>query len=809
MIKQIYLIVLSMLISQILLANSIKTSLAGKIIDKEKNTPIANATIYFPDLKTGTTSAIDGSFKIDNLPKTKILIQISSVGFQNIIETIDLSISKEINFELEPAIKEINEVIITGLSNSSERNRTPVTISTVSHLTLLQNSSTNIIDALAKQPGISQITTGSGISKPVIRGLGFNRVVVVNDGIKQEGQQWGDEHGIEIDEFSVNKVELLKGPASLSYGSDAMAGVINMISFPTLQQGLIKGNLLTNYQTNNGLIGCSANVSGNTNNIIWDVRLSEKNAHAYQNKKDGYVLNSGYTERNFSSIVGINKHWGYSHLHISAYELIPGIVEGERDSTTGKFVKEIKINDSTSQKSIATNRDFKSYTAMVPFQKVMHYKAVLNNNFYIQGKSLKLTFGLQQNRRQEFANVLQPSNYGLFFLMNTFSYDAKYNVYENEKSSISIGLNGMFQNSKNKGSEFLIPEYSLFDIGSYIIAKKQLGKFDIGGGLRFDSRNENTTALWLDKNEKISSASNPNSIQKFQSASNKFSGYSGSLGVAYKISKNYYTKLNFSKGFRAPNIAELASNGVHEGTLRYELGDANLKAESSLQTDYTLGINSKHISAELNLFDNYIHNFIFLRKLNSAFGGDSILSRVPSFKFQQGDANLCGGEISVDIHPHPLDWLHIENSFSYVRAKQLKQSDSTSNLPFIPAPRFQSEIKIEKQKFTKHIRNAYFKIGFEYNFAQNKIFKAYQTETKTNSYSLINTGFGADIQRKNETLLSIYFNVNNITDVAYQSHLSRLKYAPINYSTSNIGIYNMGRNISLKIIFPITFKKIK
>jgi iron complex outermembrane receptor protein len=434
---------------------------------------------------------------------------------------------------------------------------------------------------------------------------------------------------------------------------------------------------------------------------------------------------------------------------------------------------------------------------------------VLNNNFYIKGKSLKLTFGLQQNRRQEFANVIQPSNYGLFFLMNTFSYDAKYNVYEHENSSISMGINGMLQNSKNKGSEFLIPEYSLFDIGSYIIAKKQLHKFDIGGGLRFDSRNENTTALWLDKNEKISSANTPNSIQKFQSILNKFSGYSGSLGVAYKISKNYYTKLNFSKGFRAPNIAELASNGVHEGTLRYELGDANLKAESSLQTDYTFGINSKHISAELNLFDNYIHNFIFLRKLNSVFGGDSILSGVPSFKFQQGDANLYGGEISIDIHPHPLDWLHIENSFSYVRAKQLKQSDSTSNLPFIPAPRFQSEIKIEKHKFAKHIQNAYFKIGFEYNFAQNNIFKAYQTETKTNGYSLINAGLGADIQRKNETLLSIYINANNITDVAYQSHLSRLKYAPINYSTGNMGIYNMGRNISLKIIFPITFKKIK
>jgi iron complex outermembrane receptor protein len=278
-----------MLISQFILANN-KTSLSGKITNKENKQPIANATIYFPDLKTGTNTTSDGSFRINNLPETKLLIQISSLGFQNHIETIDLTITKELDLELDPAVKEINEVVITGLSRSSERNRTPIPISTVSHISLLQNSSTNIIDALAKQPGISQITTGSGISKPVIRGLGFNRVVVVNDGIKQEGQQWGDEHGIEIDEFSIQKVEILKGPASLSYGSDAMAGVINMISFPTLQKGIINGNVLANYQTNNGLIAYSASLSGNNNNIIWSTRYSQKNAHSYQNHSTYLLL---------------------------------------------------------------------------------------------------------------------------------------------------------------------------------------------------------------------------------------------------------------------------------------------------------------------------------------------------------------------------------------------------------------------------------------------------------------------------------------------------------------------------------------
>ena len=288
-----------------------KTTLSGKITDKTTGEVIPGATLYIPDLKTGAVSGLDGTYKIENLPQTKILLQVSFTGYKMIIETIDLSETSTKDFALELSAKEINEVIITGSSQSGERNKTAIPINIVTKTQLLQNASTNIIDAMAKQPGISQVTTGSGISKPVIRGLGYNRVVIVNDGIRQEGQQWGDEHGIEIDEFSVNKIEILKGPASLSYGSDAIAGVINMITAPTLPEGQINGNILYNYQTNNGLIAYSANLTGNIKGFIWDVRYSNKMAHAYQNKYDGYVLNSGFKENTIGGVVGLNKAWGY------------------------------------------------------------------------------------------------------------------------------------------------------------------------------------------------------------------------------------------------------------------------------------------------------------------------------------------------------------------------------------------------------------------------------------------------------------------------------------------------------------------
>jgi iron complex outermembrane receptor protein len=403
-----------------------KTTLSGKITDKKTGEPLPGVSIYLPDLKTGATSAIDGTYKIENLPRSKVLVQVSFIGYKLIVESIDLATTTTKDFALEESVAELNELVVTGLSKAAEKNRTPTPITTIPPILLLQSSSTNIIDAISQQPGVSQVTTGSGISKPVIRGLGYNRVVTVNDGIRQEGQQWGDEHGVEIDEYTVSKVEILKGPASLAYGSDAMAGVINLLSAPTLPDGKKQVNILVNYQTNNGLFGYSANFTGNQKGFIWDVRYSNKMAHSYQNKYDGYVFNSGYKENTVSGIVGLNKSWGYSHLHFSAYNLTPGIIEGQRDSITGQFVKPIFINDTTEGIAIATNKDFESYTPLTPYQKIHHYKAVLNNNFVIGDGSLKTTIGFQQNQRQEYADILNVNQYGLYFLLNTINYDVQY-----------------------------------------------------------------------------------------------------------------------------------------------------------------------------------------------------------------------------------------------------------------------------------------------------------------------------------------------------------------------------------------------
>jgi iron complex outermembrane receptor protein len=365
----------------------------------------------------------------------------------------------------------------------------------------------------------------------------------------------------------------------------------------------------------------------------------------------------------------------------------------------------------------------------------------------------------------------------------------------------------MYQTNLNEGEEALIPDYNLFDIGAYIITQKNFGRFSLSGGIRFDNRNVNSKGMYF--NDEGLTPVLTDSI-KFSPFNKNFSSTTGSIGFSYFFDEDFSMKLNIARGFRAPNIAELGSNGVHEGTIRYEIGNNELKPEYSLQGDLGFSLNTSHVSSELSLFYNNIDNYIFLEKLVNAEGQDSIIDPkdpLSTFKFVQGNAYLLGGEFSIDIHPHPLDWLHFENSFSYVLGIQKNQPDSMKYLPFIPAARLRSELKADIHQIGSFINDGYVFVEGDYTFAQNNYFKAFNTETETPSYLLFNAGFGGNIVNKNgNTILKYILSVNNVFDVAYQSNMNRLKYAPENIATGREGIYNPGRNISFKISVPFMFK---
>lgn len=773
-------------------ANDLKGTFSGVVTEVKTGKPVKDASIYLVDIKTGTTTRADGSFVIENVPEGRHLIEISHIGYATIAEPIDITGSTKKDYLLSHTAVENDAVIITGTGAATQLKKSPFQVSLVKKEDLLQSATTNIIEALAKQPGVSALSTGPAISKPVIRGLGYNRVLTINDGVRQEGQQWGDEHGIEIDESSVSKVEVLKGPASLIYGSDAIAGVINIITNVPVENNTIKANVLSNYQTNNNLRLLNANVAGNVNGFNWNLYSSNEAAADYRNKYDGRVFNSKFTQNNVGGYAGYNGNWGYSHLLFSNFNLKTGLVEGERDEQ-GYFIKPVAGGD----EERATDADFKSTTPMIPFQHIRHFKVATDNSFKMGKNRLTLNVGYQQNQREEFGNPDDLMERELFFDLKTITYTAQFHFPETNGWKTSIGVNGMKQQNTNKGVEQLIPDYSLFDVGGFLYSQKTIQPFTLSGGIRFDNRN-----LTADNLMSGTDVKSPGFTKSF-------ANFSASAGATAQVSKQVNLKLNIARGFRAPSIPELASDGAHEGTIRYEYGDNNLKSETSLQVDAGIEYNTEHVSFNLSAFYNSFNNFVFYRKLQNAGGTDSLVTQdgedLTAFKFSQTDASLSGIEATFDLHPHPLDWLHFENTFSYTIGKLKNSIESSKYLPFIPAPRLISELRGNFNKIGKAVTNFYAKLELDNTFDQNKVFTAYNTETATSGYSLLNAGLGASFTAASgKTLFSLYLAANNITDVAYQNHLSRLKYAAENMATGRVGVYNMGRNFSIKLNIPFT-----
>ena len=765
--------------------------LSGIITNEKSGEPLAGATVVIAEVKMAVSADSNGRYLIRNLNGGHYVMEISHVGFASISYHLELSGNQQKSFALKPEILENQGVVVTGVAGATNIRKTPIPISSIRKKMLLQTTATNIIDAMTQVPGVAQLSTGPAIAKPFIRGLGYNRVLILNDGVRQEGQQWGDEHGVEVDELSVNRAEILKGPASLVYGSDALAGVINFISNPTVPESVFRGNVISNYQSNNGLFAINGKLESNQNGISWNLSGTYKSAGNYKNRYDGYVLNSGFNERDFNGYLGINKRWGFSHFIFNRFDQRIGLVEGERDSATGKFI----LLGGSPLERIATQADLKSRNLFVPMQRVQHNKILSDNSFSLKRSRIKINLGFQNNIRQEFGNPEIPEEKSLVFDLNTFTYNLQWQLHEVKEWHTTIGINGMAQQNKNKGMETIVPAYRLFDFGGFVYLQKNFEKATLSGGVRFDNRALHADELW------------EGNVLKFSAFNRSFNNFSGSIGVSVEPSENLTLKFNLAKGFRSPGIAELASNGEHEGTNRYEYGNINLKPEVSLQGDAGVQLHTEHFSLNASLFYNRMRHFIFYSKLASVQGGDSLVMMnnefIPAYIYLQQNARLYGGEAAIDLHPHPWDWLHFENSISLVRGVFDNPVDNSKNLPLIPAAKWSSELKAEFKKTGKVIRNGYLSLSMDNIFKQNHPFTGFATENITPRYTLWNFGMGADIvNNKKIHLFSVYLSVTNIANISYQSNLSRFKYMAVNNATGRTGVFNAGRNFSIKLNIP-------
>jgi iron complex outermembrane recepter protein len=799
-------------------------TLSGRVTEKDKGAPLPGASVYIPDLKVGAITDKDGAYKFSALPSGTYLVEVRYVGYGTFNKTVDFAQTTVLDVQLALSTIESEEVVVTGVTKATAIKRAPIPIAAVGKGYIDQHSAAgNVIDEVANLPGISAVTTGPNISKPFIHGLGYNRVVTAEDGIRQEGQQWGDEHGIEVDQNSIDRIEVIKGPASLSYGSDAIGGVVNMITPQPVSDGKILGYASGIYGTNNGLVNGSFRLQGNQNGLIWGTQFSEKLAKDYQDQHDGRVFATNFNEKDARVMIGLNKGWGYSYLNASLFDDLQAIPDGSRDSLTRKFTRQ--VTDSDTYRPIVPQSELNSYSIPTLHQHVQLYRVYDNSNFRLGSGNLLVNLGWQYSHRREFTHPTAPDVPGLNLQLHTYTYDIKYNFTIGTGYETSVGVNGMYQNNTiGYSTDFPIPAYHQFDIGPFFVEKKSFGKLDLSGGARFDTRSFSGQAAYVDtlvpfyptlytgKDPSIA----PGVIQQFPSLSKTFSGVSASFGGTYNFSDRFLVKANIARGFRAPSIAELSANGPDPGSQIYHVGNSDFKPEFSLQEDVGAALTLPYLNASASLFYNTIQNYIFQQQILDANGNAERVNpdgspnpngEYSKFTYVQSKARLDGGEFYLDVHP--VSWLHFENSLTLTYGTNLIDGghapDSLKYLPFIPPLHTHSELRGVDAKGFGRFKNAYAYIGLDHYNAQNRFFSAYGTETYTAGYNLLSAGVGVKmVNAAGKSIVEIYIQGTNLANVNYQSNMSRLKYFdnPVVPPGVQPGIFNMGRNLSFKVVVP-------
>ena len=645
------------------------------------------------------------------------------------------------------SLKTLEEVVVSGLK-TTKINETPMNIVALSAQKMRSKGSLNIADALAKLPGVSQLNTGPGISKPVIRGLYGNRITVLLSGLRFDNQQWQDEHGMGLNDIGIDRVELIKGPAALLYGSEAIGGVINIIEEAPASPGIKTGEINTRLFSNTYGLYTDIGFKGATKNRNWRIRAGINSNADYSDGSNKRILNSRFSGYYLKGSLGFTrKNWtSYNNYNFSLDNF--GFITIDNQSAEKPDGRLSRSMDG-------------------PHHTVLLNTLSSQNTIRLSNSTIKLNAGLQSNLRMENEGGNKIS---LNMLLSTFLYNLQWIKPLNATTEFILGNQIIFENNTNFGSRVIIPDANMIESGLSLFIKKAFHKIvlETGAGTSFrDIHTFKTVGVNTPDRE----------IQPF----NKMKpSLNGAVGVSINPNEKLNVKVDFSTGFRSGNLAELSSNGLHEGTLRWEIGDPNLKIEQNLNSESSINYNGKDISISLAAFYNHFSNYIYLSRTGTQYVGFDV------YRYKQANANLCGGETSISIHPSQIKWLSYLAEFSTVTGKLF----NGNYLPFIPPNKVHNEITFSLPKTKKTDQFSFF-ISTDNVFAQTH---PEQFETPTKAYTLLNAG-GNIVMAENKKNITISVAANNLLNKNYYDHLSRFK---------EYGIHNIGRNISLNINYPLT-----
>ncbi|PWB27379.1 TonB-dependent receptor [Flavobacterium sp. HTF] len=770
--------------------------LSGRILS-DSHKPLEGASVTLYPSKITVITNKKGEFKFDSIPFGTAKLVAHFSGFQTFEADLNQQSGQLHDIILKPEIKELEEVIVTESYGEKRKKEESLNLEIVNSGYIQRNLGGSLMQSLQRMPGIKTISIGSGGSKPLIRGLGFNQVVVVENGLKHEGQQWGADHGLEIDQYAVNRVEIIKGPSSFIYGAEAIGGAINIKPLPLPAKNTFGGSTDITGKSNNEQFGGSLNVFGRNENWFFDSRITVMDygdyrvpadtVHVYNyavplyknqlrntaGKELDLHFSTGFTGENLKSVFYISNVHSKSGFFANAHGLEP------RNVDTG-------IHDKSS-------RDI-----LIPYQQVNHFKISNTTSFKWADHAIETQFGFQKNFRREWSqyvnhgymppiypnNLDAPENLERQYDKQVWSFSAK-DEFAVGKHQLALGGNAIHQQNKIGGWSFLIPAFTQFQAGIFLYDKIALNdEWLLNGAIRLDHGMIKMDSYydWFQSEVPDGDQNSPEYLQRSQELEKTFNSFTWSAGVNYNPG-NLSLKANLGTSYRMPIAKELASNGVNYHYFRFEKGNPNLDAERSYQLDFGMEWKTQAWSVQLTPFANYFPNYIYL---NPTSGHDTYYGAGNQvFEYQQSEVFRYGAELQANIQFSEV--LNAEILAEYLYSEQQSGRKKGYTLPFSPPPSVLFGLTYNPK--IKFLKEPYFSLDYRITAQQNHIVPP---EKKTAESHVFNLAFGTKIQSGKQDI-TISFQVQNLFNTRYLNHTSFYRL---------IELPEAGRNIILSMKIP-------
>ncbi len=761
------------------------TQIKGTVTDENGN-PLPGANVVVHELQKGTHSDADGGFLISGLKPGTYHIHITHVGFEAVSQFVRVDQGvREINIQMHATMLDLQSLMIEAYPFKSGPTEQSQTVLIVDREFVERYNAGTFANTLERLPGMATINTGVGISKPVIRGMSFNRIMVNDRGIKQEGQQWGADHGLEIDPFDVDRVEIIKGPASLIYGSDGMAGVINIKPAPLPEAPGVRGDWINSFRTNNNLLASSLRLEGRHKDFVFRARVTAQEFGDYKVPADEFIYatrrlpifdnrlkNTAGKERHFSLMTGLRKSWGHTTITVSRFGQEAGLFRGA-----------VGIPSRGDLRHDGSHRNID-----LPYQNNEHWKVISNTNILLGNNWLEVDLGFQSNNREEHS---WPHIHGIVgerpegtlamgWRLNTYTGNIRYHISDSERNQGILGAQLQGMENSHRGFEFLLPQFETYQAGIFYFHEYKLNHdLVINAGIRADGAQHRIYEHIMPDfyNE------NPGNdfMQRNPDIERDYFNFSGSLGLSWVYKHRFNAKLNLGSSFRIPTAIELASNGVHHGAFRHVVGNPELISERGYQADLNLSYKSKSFFVSLTPFLGIFDGYIYLApspRFSPMTGSSTI------WEYRQNDAVFTGGEIRTEWNPFKgFKWtMGVEYVWNYNIDTRLPLPLTT---PFSVLNNLEYRFPMVKGTF----EDLFLFVQWRSTGAQNRVDR---NELATPGYNLLEAGIGSKIDVFNHPI-QIMISGQNLTNEMYFNHLSRYRL---------INLPEQGRNFSFSLKIP-------